>query len=66
MSLKPLGNIKKMNICAGVLRCTPSSEVMWSEQSCDLFLNKMVEHYLHCTEISFLSFHSFIFKESLF
>ena len=34
-------------ICAGVLRHTPSSAVMYTEQSCDLFQNKMVEHCLH-------------------
>ena len=32
------------NIYGGVLQHTPSSEVVWSEESHDLFQNKMLEH----------------------
>ena len=35
------------NICAGVRRSTPYSEVVWTEQSRGLFQNKMVEHCQH-------------------
>ena len=35
------------NIYGGVLQHTPSSEVVWSEQSRDVFQNKMMEHCLH-------------------
>ena len=35
------------NICSRVLWRTPSSEAIWTEQSCDLFQNKMAEHCLH-------------------
>ena len=41
------------NICAGVLQRTPSSELVWTEQSRALFQNKMAEHCLNCTEIFF-------------
>ena len=41
------------NTCAGVRRSTPSSKVVQTEQSRDLFQNKMAEHCLHCTEIFF-------------
>ena len=43
------------NTCAGVCRSTPSSKVVRTEQSRDLFQNKMAEHCLHCTEIFFSS-----------
>ena len=46
-------NQVRWNTCAGVLRSTPSSKVVQTEQSRDLFRNKMAEHCLHCTEIFF-------------
>ena len=44
-------NQVRWNICAGVRLSTPSSEVVQTEQSHDLFQNKMAEHCQHCTEI---------------
>ena len=52
----PNRNQVRWNTCAGVRRCTPSSEVVQTEQSRGLFQNKMAEHCQHCTEIFFLSF----------
>ena len=46
-------NQVRWNICAGVRWSTPSSKVVQTEQSRDLFQNKMAEHCLHCTEIFF-------------
>ena len=43
-------NQVRWNTCAGVCRSTPSSKVVQTEQSRDLFQNKMAEHCLHCTE----------------
>ena len=50
-------NQMSWNICAGVRRSTPSSEVVKTEQSRDMIQNKMAEHCLHCTEIFFLVIH---------
>ena len=49
-------NQVRWDTCAGERRSTPSSEVVLTEQSRDLFQNKMSKHCLHCTEIFFLSF----------
>ena len=49
-------NQVRWNTCAGVRRSTPSSKVVQTEQSRDLFQNKMAEHCLHCTEICFSLF----------
>ena len=46
-------NQVRWNTCAGVRRSTPSSKVVQTEQSPDLFQNKMVEHSVHCTDIFF-------------
>ena len=46
-------NQVRWNTCAGVRGSTPSSKVVQTEQSRDLFQNKMAEHCLHCTEIFF-------------
>ena len=46
-------NQVRWNTCADVRRSTPSSKVVQTEQSRDLFQNKMAEHCLHCTEIIF-------------
>ena len=35
--------------CTGTVVRTPSSEVVWIEQSRDLFPSKMVEHLPACT-----------------
>ena len=44
-------NQVRWNTCAGVRRSTPSYKVVQTEQSRDLFQNKMAEHCLHGTEI---------------
>ena len=46
-------NQVRWNTCAGVRRSTPSSKLVQTEQSRDLFQNKMAEHCLHYTEIFF-------------
>ena len=49
-------NQVRWNTCAGVRLSTPSSKVVQTEQSRDLFQNKMAEHCLHCTEIFFQAY----------
>ena len=46
-------NQVRWNTCAGVRLSNPSSKVVQTEQSRDLFQNKMAELCLHCTEIFF-------------
>ena len=47
-------NQVRQNTCTGIRRSTPSSKVVQTEQSRDIFQNKIAEHCLHRTEI-FLS-----------
>ena len=49
-------NQVRWNTCACVRRSTPSSKVVRTEQSRDMFQNKMAEHCLHCSEIFFQYF----------
>ena len=49
------------NICAGVLRHTPSFEVVWTEQSHDLFRNKITRH---CRGYFFMFLNIFILEKN--
>ena len=49
------------NICAGVLWRTPSSEVVWTEQSHDLFRNKITRH---CLRYFFMFLNIFILEKN--
>ena len=46
-------NQVRWNTCAGARWSTPSSKVVQTERSRDLFQNKMAKYCLHCTEIFF-------------